>query len=59
MFVTHSINPILDLCDRVLYITPHGHRVGTVDEIMTSETLSDLYRTNITVARIGDKLVVV
>ncbi|WP_298087813.1 metal ABC transporter ATP-binding protein [uncultured Corynebacterium sp.] len=59
VFVTHSINPILDLCDRVLYITPHGHRVGTVDEIMTSETLSDLYRTNITVARIGDKLVVV
>lgn len=59
VFVTHSINPILDLCDRVLYITPHGHRVGTVDEIMTSQTLSDLYRTHITVARIDGKLVVV
>ncbi|MFC3850418.1 metal ABC transporter ATP-binding protein [Corynebacterium hansenii] len=59
VFVTHGINPILGHCDRVLYITPHGHRVGPVEEIMTSETLSDLYRTDITVATVGGKLVVV
>lgn len=59
VFVTHGINPILGHCDRVLYITPHGHKVGPVEEIMTSETLSELYRTDITVATVGDKLVVV
>lgn len=59
VFVTHGINPILGHCDRVLYITPHGHRVGPVEEIMTSETLSELYRTEITVATVGGKLVVV
>ena len=59
VFVTHGINPILRHCDRVLYITPHGHRAGAVEEIMTSETLSDLYRTDITVATVGGKLVVV
>ena len=59
VFVTHGINPILGYCDRVLYITPHGHRVGPVEEIMTSETLSELYRTEITVATVGGKLVVV
>lgn len=59
VFVTHGINPILGYCDRVLYITPHGHRVGPVEEIMTSETLSELYRTDITVATIDGKMVVV
>ncbi|WP_295624371.1 metal ABC transporter ATP-binding protein [uncultured Corynebacterium sp.] len=59
VFVTHGINPILDHCDRVLYLTPHGHRVGPVDEIMTSEVLSDLYRTTITVTTIGGKMVIV
>ena len=59
VFVTHGINPILGHCDRVLYITPHGHKVGPVEEIMTSETLSELYRTDITVATVGGKLVVV
>ncbi|MEJ6020362.1 metal ABC transporter ATP-binding protein [Corynebacterium sp. H113] len=58
VFVTHGINPILEYCDRVLYITPHGHRVGPVADIMTSETLSDLYRTDITVAELNGKLVV-
>ncbi|MDO4609765.1 metal ABC transporter ATP-binding protein [Corynebacterium sp.] len=59
VFVTHGINPILGCCDRILYITPHAHRVGPVDEIMTSETLSDLYRTDITVATVGGKMVVI
>lgn len=59
VFVTHGINPILRHCDRVLYITPHAHRVGPLEEIMTSETLSELYRTDITVTTVGGKMVVI
>lgn len=58
LFVTHSINPIADITDRVLYITPHGHRLGSVDEILTSETLSELYQTEMVVAKVNGKLVI-
>lgn len=59
VFVTHGINPILGVTDRVLYITPHGHVDGPVEEVMTSETLSKLYRTDVKVLDVDGKLVVV
>ncbi|WP_238596905.1 metal ABC transporter ATP-binding protein [Corynebacterium heidelbergense] len=59
VFVTHGINPILDVTDRVLYLTPHGHCIGTVDEVMTTRTLSELYRTEVKVINVDGKLVVV
>ena len=59
VFVTHGINPILDVTDRVMYITPHGHVIGSGEEIMTSETLSALYRTEVKVLNVDGKLVVV
>lgn len=59
VFVTHGINPILEVTDRVLYITPHGHQIGTVNEIMTTETLSELYRTDVRVLNVDGKMVVV
>ena len=34
-------------------------RVGTPDEVMTSETLSHLYRTDVDVLRVRGRLVVV
>lgn len=43
VFVTHDINPVLPYVDRVLYLAGGRFRMGTVDEVMTSETLSDLY----------------
>ncbi|MDO5030616.1 MAG: metal ABC transporter ATP-binding protein [Corynebacterium sp.] len=58
VFVTHGINPILDVCDRVLYLTPHGHAVGPVREIITSETLSELYQAKIVVAEVEGRLVI-
>lgn len=58
VFVTHGINPISHVCDRVLYITPFGHKVGPIEEIMTSETLSELYQTDIVVAEVNGKLVI-
>ncbi len=58
LFVTHEINPVLPLVDRVLYLVDGRFRVGTPDEVMTSETLSELYRADVEVARVGGRLVV-
>lgn len=59
LFVTHEINPILPMVDRVLYLVDGRFRVGTPEEVMTSETLSELYRTEIDVLRVRGRLVVV
>jgi zinc/manganese transport system ATP-binding protein len=59
VFVTHEINPVLELVDRVLYIVGGQHRLGTPDEVMTSENLSDLYGTPVDVLRVRGRLVVV
>ncbi|GAA0510951.1 ABC transporter ATP-binding protein [Saccharopolyspora subtropica] len=58
LFVTHEINPVLPLVDRVLYLVDGRFRIGTPDEVMTSATLSELYRTDVEVARVGGRLVV-
>ena len=59
VFVTHEINPILDLVDRVLYIVDGRHRLGTPAEVMTAQNLSDLYRTHVDVLEVDGRLVVV
>ena len=56
--MTHSINPFLDVVDRVVYLGPHGHVVGTVDEVMRSEVLSELYGTHVDVVEVGGRMVV-
>jgi zinc/manganese transport system ATP-binding protein len=56
LFVTHEINPILSLVDRVLYLVNGEFRIGTPDEVMNSETLSQLYRTRIEVLRVGGQI---
>lgn len=59
VFVTHGINPVLDVTDRVLYLAPNGHTLGTVSEVMRTEVLSELYGAKVTVANIDGKLVVI
>ncbi|WP_246101774.1 metal ABC transporter ATP-binding protein [Streptomyces cyaneus] len=59
VFVTHEINPVLGLVDRVLYLARGGFRVGTPDEVLTSEALSQLYGTPVDVIRIRDRIAVV
>lgn len=56
--VTHSINPFLSVVDRVLYLGPEGHVVGTVDEVMRSDVLSELYGTHVDVAEANGRMVV-
>lgn len=58
ILVTHEINPVLPYVDRVLYLADGRFRIGTVEEVMTTETLSELYRADIRVLRIDDHYVV-
>jgi zinc/manganese transport system ATP-binding protein len=59
LFVTHEINPVVTLTDLVLYVIDGGFRLGTVEEILTTETLSELYRAPVDVIRRGDRIIVV
>ncbi|TCC35293.1 ABC transporter ATP-binding protein [Kribbella capetownensis] len=58
VFVTHDINPVLPYVDRVLYLAGGRFRMGTVDEVMTSATLSDLYASPVEVVRSGGRVLV-
>jgi zinc/manganese transport system ATP-binding protein len=59
LFVTHEINPVLPLVDRVLYLVDGRFRIGRPEEVMTSDVLSELYRTQVDVLRVRGRLVVV
>lgn len=58
LFVTHEINPVLPYTDRVLYLADGRFRIGTVAEVMTSESLSELYGSRIEVIRTGSRIIV-
>ena len=59
VFVTHDINPVLTTVDRVLYLAPGDWAIGTPDQVLTSETLTRLYGTQIDVLRVRGRIVVV
>lgn len=59
LFVTHDVNPILGLVDRILYLAGGRFTLGTPDEVLRSEVLTRLYGTPVEVLRTGDRLVVV
>jgi zinc/manganese transport system ATP-binding protein len=59
LFVTHDVNPILPMVDRVLYFANGQYKIGTPDEVLRSEVLSELYGTEIDVVRNQGRIVVV
>ena len=59
MFVTHDVNPVLGMVDRVLYLAAGRFRIGTPDEVLTSEVLTDLYQSPVDVIRARDRIVIV
>jgi zinc/manganese transport system ATP-binding protein len=59
VFVTHDVNPVLHSVDRVLYLAPTGWAVGEPEEVLTSETLTRLYGTEVDVLRVRGRVVVV
>lgn len=56
LFVTHEINPILSYVDRVLYLVDGRFRIGKPHEVMTSEVLSELYRTDVRVVNLDGQI---
>lgn len=58
VFVTHEINPVLDLVDQVLYLAGGRFRAGTVADVMTTRVLSDLYGSPVEVVRAAGRLIV-
>jgi zinc/manganese transport system ATP-binding protein len=59
LFVTHDVNPVLSMVDRVLYLANGRFRIGTPEEVMRSEVLSELYGTDIDVVRNQGRILVV
>lgn len=59
LFVTHDVNPILGMVDRILYLAGGQFRIGTPTEVLNSHVLSELYQSPVDVIHTGDRVVVV
>ena len=60
LLVAHDVNPLLPYLDRVVYLAGGRAVEGTVEEVITSETLSALYGVPVEVLKASDgRLVVV
>lgn len=59
LLVSHDINPLLPVTDRVLYIANGQSAIGTPDEVITSATLSKLYNSSVEVVQALGRLFVV
>jgi zinc/manganese transport system ATP-binding protein len=58
VFVTHDINPILSVVDRILLLANPRWALGTVDEVLTADTLSRLYEAPVEVLRHANRLLI-
>jgi len=58
VFVTHDVNPVLDIVDRILYLAGGEFRQGTPAEVLRSDVLSDLYGTPVDVIRSHGRVIV-
>ncbi|GIW05232.1 MAG: ABC transporter ATP-binding protein [Dehalococcoidia bacterium] len=52
--VTHDLNPVLNVIDHVVYVLDGRPREGSIDEVLTTETLSRLYGTPVQALRAAD-----
>jgi zinc/manganese transport system ATP-binding protein len=59
LFVTHDVNPVLEHVDRVLYLAGGRFRIGTPDEVLRTEVLSELYGSPVDVLRARGRVVIV
>jgi zinc/manganese transport system ATP-binding protein len=58
LFSAHELNPLLNAIDRVLYLGNGHAALGTVDEVITAPTLTQLYGAPIDVMRVGGRIFV-
>lgn len=59
LLVSHDINPLLPVVDRVIYIANGHSAIGTPDEVITNETLTKLYGSPVEVIHAMDRVFVV
>lgn len=59
LFIAHDVNPLLGVMDRVLYVAGSGAVIGSVEEVVTSNSLSSLYGMEIQVVRAEGKIFIV
>jgi zinc/manganese transport system ATP-binding protein len=59
LFISHDINLIARYANRILYLTKGHYAVGTVEDVMQSDVLSNLYGNTVEVMKKGSKLMVV
>ena len=58
VFVTHDVNPIIEHVDRILYLANGSFRIGTPDQVLRSDVLSELYGTRVEVLRSNGRILV-
>lgn len=58
IFVTHDVNPVLGMVDRILYLAGGRFRQGTPDEVLRSDVLTELYGTPVEVIRSNGRVIV-
>ncbi|HYZ16612.1 MAG TPA: metal ABC transporter ATP-binding protein [Candidatus Acidoferrum sp.] len=58
LLVTHDINPLARVMDRVVYLASGHAAVGSVDEVVREDVLSALYGYHVDVLRVDDRVVV-
>ncbi|MDO8671843.1 MAG: ABC transporter ATP-binding protein [Dehalococcoidia bacterium] len=58
LFVTHGINPLLGVMDRVWYLAGGRAAIGPVDEIIRADVLSRLYGSPVEVVRVQNRVFV-
>jgi zinc/manganese transport system ATP-binding protein len=59
LFVTHDVNPVLPLVDRIIFVVNGRWAAGTPDEVLTSERLTELYGSHVDVLRVHGRVLVV
>ena len=59
VFVTHDVNPVLGLANRVVFVVNGRWAAGSTDEVLTSASMSRLYDAPVEVLRVRGRIVVV
>ncbi len=58
IFVTHDVNPVLAMTDRVMAVVGGRWAAGRTEEILTTEAMSALYESPVEVLRLRGRIVV-
>lgn len=59
LLVTHDMNPLLPVMDRILYLANGHAAVGPVDQVVQRDVLRGLYGYDVDVVRVRDRILVV